>query len=372
MLLERKVLSEETMFLLSDDYAGKNPEEQRRLRMDIEKAVVALKMAVRMFKPKEGLSVGKGKFRPKNQFKTPERIDIDKYRLSDYEVNTTANVGWLYYRDYYRNYQKNSKVLVTYYDNVGNGKKSKESQTKTMHELLCKVRKNPYILSSRLEGMLVGNQTVAKALTDAGFALLRFITFYPGLVVGFGLNHGTPFENDMKCGFQFDHATGLPVIPGSSVKGVLRSVFPDVEGNSDVLRVQYVRNLLADQGIHFEKDGEAVREVIRLARQIFTHDDLSKCFDVFMDAIITGSSSACFLGDDFLAPHHPNLYKDPVPIQFMKVLPGVEFSFFFRLTPIEIGGHKVDKLRLFRCILEDVGIGAKTNVGYGHLKYADE
>ena len=76
------------------------------------------------------------------------------------------------------------------------------------------------------------------------------------------------------------------------------------------------------------------------------------------------------MSDDYLAPHK-NLYKDPVPIQFIKILPGVEFTFFFRVAPVTIGKVQINKLALFRNILEDVGIGAKTNVGYGRLEYKD-
>ena len=50
-------------------------------------------------------------------------------------------------------------------------------------------------------------------------------TIYPGLVCGIGYEHELGFENEFKLGFSFDHTTGLPYIPGSSVKGTLRSAF---------------------------------------------------------------------------------------------------------------------------------------------------
>jgi len=60
-------------------------------------------------------------------------------------------------------------------------------------------------------------------------------TIYPGLLIGAGYSHPALKEikksdrdevGDFQLGFFFDHTTGLPVIPGSSVKGVLKSVFP--------------------------------------------------------------------------------------------------------------------------------------------------
>ena len=51
-------------------------------------------------------------------------------------------------------------------------------------------------------------------------------TTYPGLVLGTGYSHETGTEGEFKLGFYFDWTTGLPVIPGSSVKGILRAAGP--------------------------------------------------------------------------------------------------------------------------------------------------
>ena len=50
-------------------------------------------------------------------------------------------------------------------------------------------------------------------------------TRYPGLLIGVGNSHGSGGEADIDLGFTFDYVTGCPYIPGSSVKGVLRSAF---------------------------------------------------------------------------------------------------------------------------------------------------
>ena len=58
-------------------------------------------------------------------------------------------------------------------------------------------------------------------------------TTYPGLVFGLGNAHqagtnigGIEKEGDeIKLGFTLDYVTGLPIIPGSTVKGVIRSAF---------------------------------------------------------------------------------------------------------------------------------------------------
>ena len=58
------------------------------------------------------------------------------------------------------------------------------------------------------------------------------------------------------------------------------------------------------------------------------------------------------------------------PAWWLKVLPQVDFKFRFNLKNTEINGITIsaeDKIKLFRKILLDFGIGAKTNVGYGQF-----
>ena len=343
--------------------------QEKEFQKKVEQALVALKLAIRMYKavkPEDCPSGTAGCSRAgQTQARVPEVEHMQQApRAWDGLANLHANVGWLYYREYYRNYVINRRTVVKYPVRRG-GRDIEEAIGK--HEYLLKYHKNPFLFSSKLDGMVRVNQQLSGDLTKAGLAHLTFRTLYPGLIIGLGLSHGTPADGDLKCGFQFDYATGLPIIPGSSVKGVLRSVFPDpdakVLNERDKQKARYIAHLL---GIEL-KEEHLLPAVQQLAKQIFVHDDAKRLgTDVFMDAILTGPSRGEFLADDYLTPHDG--YKDPVPIQFLKVLPGIEFTFFFKLTAFKIGEKEVDKLDLFRHILEDVGIGAKTNVGYGHLK----
>lgn len=365
-------------------------------RENVDKALVALKLAIRMYKAEAsqspslqdagGTNAGQA---PACQPKVPEQVQAPESWQG--LENRHANAGWLYYREYYRDYAANRSTMLSC-QVWKNGRPVGNPVDMSRHEYLLKYQKNPFLLSSRLDEMLGGNRRLDRQLKNVGFASLTFRTIYPGLVIGLGLSHGTPAASDLKCGFQFDYATGLPVIPGSSVKGVIRSVFPDPDGKAqdehnrknkkinnkfpdpdgeakderNQQKIRYIAHLLHLQGIGLqpERMDSTVRQ---LTKQIFEHDDAGrKGVDVFMDAILTGPATGPFLADDFLAPHKG--HKDPVPIQFLKVLPGIQFTFYFKLTPFCIDGKAVDKLALFRKILEDVGVGAKTNVGYGHLK----
>ncbi|KIM08833.1 MAG: hypothetical protein KU29_03695 [Sulfurovum sp. FS06-10] len=92
------------------------------------------------------------------------------------------------------------------------------------------------------------------------------------------------------------------------------------------------------------------------------------------------SQDGKILSDDYITPHKnrdkktdeqgkllPNEIFNPIPLRFIKVLPDVEFLFDFILTDGVIS--KEQKLQLFQTILVDLGIGAKTNVGYGKLTF---
>lgn len=79
--------------------------------------------------------------------------------------------------------------------------------------------------------------------TDNNIFQVELTTSYPGLITGIGVNHQTTLKwmgqaegkfvqiPEFKLGITFDHTTGLPIIPGSSIKGVLRSFFPVMNQN---------------------------------------------------------------------------------------------------------------------------------------------
>ena len=195
-------------------------------------------------------------------------------------------------------------------------------------------------------------------------ASVSLTTIYPGLLIGSGYIHeigGKEIESELKLGFYFDHTTGLPVIPGSSVKGLLRSAFKKVNGD-------YIIELLVHLDIEYKK------EISALEKAIFENSDSVSVYkrDIFFDAypVNSGNINTAFLANDYIT-HHENPLKDPNPVQFLKILPNVQFQFNFKLTGN--GGLSVeDKLRLFKQILLDLGIGAKTNVGYGQFELNKE
>ena len=177
---------------------------------------------------------------------------------------------------------------------------------------------------------------------------------YPGLLIGTGNPHGAgdigDCDEDVNLGFSFDYVTGQPYIPGSSVKGVLRSHFK--------YHTEAVTEILKENGF-----ANINRDVVKvLEKAIFDNAD------IFFDAVILkGDAQDKMLGFDYITPHS-SVTKNPIPIRIIKVLPYVLFEFRFRISDKEINGIKFSagKIKwLFRELILLFGAGAKTNVGYG-------
>jgi len=222
-----------------------------------------------------------------------------------------SNLGWLFYKDYFRGID---------YADLSNPN-------------------NQTIIQDKVKKII--NQSVS-IVEDERLGNIHFkaTTTYPGLILGSGNAHELPsIEGQAILGFHFDYTSGLPVIQGSSIKGVLRSAFKYPE---------YIKEYVDD-----EIDVEA------LEKEIFNNGD------VFFDATII--SNGKILSDDFLTPHGDDPLKNPIPLRFIKVLPNIDFRFDFELYDGILS--KSEKETLFKKILSDLGLGAKTNVGYG--KFSD-
>ena len=170
---------------------------------------------------------------------------------------------------------------------------------------------------------------------------------YPGLMAGVGYPHAAGAEGEVCAGCSLDYVTGLPYIPGSSVKGILRSAF-EHEG--------YIKEILEDE----EADVKTLEE------EIFTNSD------IFLDAFPTDGMCNGVLEIENITPHHNSslgTLSEPTPLTFAKVKPDVVFEFGFILKDGDtVSAEK--KLELFKQIILDLGVGAKTNVGFG--RFTDE
>ena len=119
---------------------------------------MALKLAIRLFKPAivEGRNRNKEINSGEQQIQAEpeiERVENEKPLLAE---NRCANVGWLYYRDYYHDFKN---------WNFTNEQKNK-------HEYILKNKKNPFLFNSQLDKMLNSNNRLEIQLKEAGFESL--------------------------------------------------------------------------------------------------------------------------------------------------------------------------------------------------------
>lgn len=190
---------------------------------------------------------------------------------------------------------------------------------------------------------------------------------YPGLLIGIGNSHQANIKGEISLGFNFDYVTGLPYIPGSSLKGKLASVFKYHDYILDMLNIKDIDN---------NKKEELVKKI---KTAIFGNDNDTPGTDIFIDSFVSDYNNKKILKLDHLAPHHQNerllTLGEVNVITMLRLAPGtkIKFNFILNDSIIEVDGKKThiikknDKINLFKEIIKDFGIGAKTNVGYGYL-----
>ncbi len=181
-----------------------------------------------------------------------------------------------------------------------------------------------------------------QALTKALGGNCQAYTTIAPFVTGLGLEH--PVEN----GFAWHHTLGVPCLPASSVKGLVRAWAENwLECKAEVARI------FGGPG-----DAEGVGSVI-----------------VF-DALPTGPVT---LMAEVLTPHDggwrqgnapaPSDWHSPTPIPFLVVAPGARFCFAAAPRPGAKSGREDAELFMgwLKEALDWIGAGAKTAVGFGRF-----
>ena len=226
-------------------------------------------------------------------------------------------------------------------------------------------------------------------------------TIYPGLLIGLGYPHDVDaafFEGNAKdeekinLGFTLDYVTGLPVIPGSTVKGVLRSAFDDYPQCAGAAFREQAEKL-QKQGEEFKKQaaelGKRAEELQAKSKKMQEQPEKLQAkkewdiFDqgkvIFFDAIpVKSGKDGRLFALENITPHKAKKSEydgltNPIPLTLLKVIPEVGYLFRFGFGRWDDTGISPDDLlQVFKTILLDLGIGAKTNVGFGALKEAEK
>ena len=192
----------------------------------------------------------------------------------------------------------------------------------------------------------------AKTVELSSITTTRFLT---------GIGETTPTE----VGMVFDRNTGLPYIPASSVKGAVRYAYC----------VNFARKhpeKIKDEKFVDEKD---INGLIELFGSLDTKNSSRGGF-AFMDVY---SERPPEIAIDIMNPHYGKYYKgesndgpveteEPVPIKFPAVEKGSVFKFrgFFLSKEAESYWEQLNEA--FVTALTELGLGAKTAVGYGRFE----
>lgn len=191
---------------------------------------------------------------------------------------------------------------------------------------------------------------------------INLTTIYPGLVIGSGYTHALKENSEnFNFGFFFDHTTGMPIIPGSTVKGILSSMFG--QGKNEKYKEQkevLIKDFLNQKDLNVtDLHNEIFRGISK--KDVALHPYQR---DIFYDAYVKDAPDG-LLKDDYITPH-ANPLKDPVPNRMLKLAPNVTLEFCFDLHDGIITAEQ--KEELFLQLLSWHGVGVKTNVGYGQFK----
>lgn len=235
------------------------------------------------------------------------------------------------------------------------------------------------------------SKEIKQRLTDSGAQSFSMSVGYPGLLIGTGYPHmtGKKVAGEINIGFSFDYVTGMPFYPGSSLKGVLRNPFQRALNKDDASSEEYREYLSA---VFQEVIGKelSIDEIKYFVNSVFDGKNPNDgngmpmaSRDIFYGAYPVGFVSdnppSGLLQLDNLTPHLDKETHEEAPLKapeslltLLRVAPNVCLSFYVKLHDLDLCNGQIhitaeDKIKVFKTILKDFGIGAKTHVGYGNL-----
>ena len=192
------------------------------------------------------------------------------------------------------------------------------------------------------------------------------------LITGIGQTHPN------EVGMTFDHTLGIPYIPASSIKGVVRfshtlGLLGDLSSEHHPNEIKKDKN---NEEYFDDKDDEAewtnISEIFGKGGNKDNESNMGNI--IFLDAY---PESVPNLSVDIMNPHFGEYYSDNIPpadylklnpIKFLTVAKGTKFIFRYMINKAKSSElMKLAKAAIEKALTEE-GIGAKTAVGYGLFK----
>lgn len=180
-----------------------------------------------------------------------------------------------------------------------------------------------------------------------------------------------------QVGLTLHRTWGVPVIPGSALKGVMAHFAADTREHDDWA------------GPEFDEDNRVCKSPGEKYRQMFGSPPLETLGDlgrrgalVVHDALWDDKPGAPMFARDVLTVHHqsyyegnglPNDWESPVPVPFLSIPAGTRFVFALSCTDptLRAEGQRalLDKAQEFlQDALLEYGVGGKTAAGYGRFE----
>lgn len=180
---------------------------------------------------------------------------------------------------------------------------------------------------------------------------------------------GTGNMSPTEVGITLHHTYGVPVVPGEALKGLCRAA---------------AANVLLPNGQRLDDDS-----VTALFGQWTPLESLREANEPeqgrvhFWEALVCPQQRP--FQQDVITTHHPDYYgrktgtdgepiwpspsDDPTPIPFVSIKPGTRFR--IALTAPDDPSYLDLVIKVLRYGLSELGIGAKTNVGYGRMSLGE-
>lgn len=195
-----------------------------------------------------------------------------------------------------------------------------------------------------------------KSLGEKGIKTFSFeVTTNSPFITGLGSGHPT------EVGMILDRNLGVPYIPASSIKGVMR--------------LAYALNIAAGRDIVPDSELEKYFGTTDEQKKQGTEEKRGQL--IFLDAYPIETVN---LKVDIINPHYGKYYAgandkqpletdSPIPVKFLTVAKGTKFVFNCAFIPLNNAVCDPDEIKtMFKTAFEKVGFGGKTAIGYGQFK----
>ncbi|RIH86869.1 type III-B CRISPR module RAMP protein Cmr6 [Calidithermus roseus] len=166
-----------------------------------------------------------------------------------------------------------------------------------------------------------------------------------------GLGNSSPLEN----GLALHHTYGTPYLPGSALKGLLRRVAERYG------LTEQEKAVLLGEGPDPKRKNQG-----------------NAAYLVYWDGWLDPASSQPFQSDVITVHHReyygkkgavwPTDFDDPNPVAFLSVKPGVKFCIPITSPAENAQDWPYKAAEMLKWGLENLGLGGKTNAGYGYFE----